>query len=268
MDNIQALVLGAVQGLTEFLPISSSAHLILISHWMGWPDQGLFFDVWLHLATLLAVILFFLKPLWIHYSQRQPRPDTLTLPPYFLFKLALSCIPVALAGALAHHWVQTIRSPQFIALTSLGFCATLWLSLVLAKEKKSFEQWSWADAWWLGCFQALAILPGASRAGMTLTGAFLLGYRCPAAIWLTLLLGIPTIAMAESFELFMLLWHQVDIVFSYAHGLGFLSSFIIALICLKYLVQLRSRWQLWPFVAYRLLLGLTLYAQVHAWSGA
>ena len=175
MTLVQALVLGTVQGVTEFLPISSSAHLILVPWIMGWPDQGLTFDVVLHAGTLIAILTFFWQD-WYRMAAsffRRDREQEGTSSKLLLLVVGAT-IPGAVAGFLAQKTIETtLRSPFILSITLIGVALLLWLAERTARLNKEFERLSVADALSIGCAQALALVPGTSRSGITIaTGLF------------------------------------------------------------------------------------------------
>src|SRR5205809_1027515 len=160
MPLTQAVVLGVVQGLTEFLPISSSAHLILVPWLLGWEDQGLTFDVMLHAGTLIAILSFFWKD-WLTMISLVGRKDSLArrgaASPWLLFLIICGTIPAAVAGFLGQRTVETqLRSPLILAIAMMGVALLLWLAEKKAALKKGLGELSWGDAVSIGLAQALA----------------------------------------------------------------------------------------------------------------
>jgi len=206
MDWFQAIVLGTIQGLGEFLPISSSAHLILAPWLFGWDDPGLTFDVALHFGTLIAVFLYFGKD-WIKILKAGlGRPDKsfsgTYYPGNFLWLLVLATIPGALVGYLLEHQAETVfRNPLLIAITLsvVGFIL-FWADKRL-RSRKNLQEISWGDAVIIGSAQALAIVPGVSRAGSTITTALFLGIDRVSAARFSFLLSTPIIFGATVLKL-------------------------------------------------------------------
>lgn len=209
--ELRALVLGLVQGLTEFLPISSAAHLILLPRLLGWPDQGLAVDIAANTGTLLAVLLYFRRDLgalavsgwrgWRGPSPIEPPPpgesqdaiDTARLGPW----LFLGTLPVAVGGLFLADWVATSgRDPRLIAWTTLVFGIVLLVAdrraASLGRERsRELTVLRWRDALWIGVAQALALVPGVSRSGITITAGLFAGLSRPAAARASFLLAIP-----------------------------------------------------------------------------
>ncbi|MES2213022.1 MAG: undecaprenyl-diphosphate phosphatase [Pseudomonadota bacterium] len=259
MNIIQTLVLAVVQGITEFIPVSSSAHLVLISYWLGWADQGLLFDVALHCGTLIALLLYFrqavlqcIQEFFSWFTNPRNIPNTLA------FKLAVCSIPVMLAGAFGHHAIeQYCRSPQLLAYTTLGFGALLGVALLHRPGTLGYTDLSVKQVLLIGCFQALSLIPGTSRSGITLTACLLLGLPPQAAATFSLLCGIPTLIMASTYELV----HAQGVPIEHLNMifLGMVTSAVVALACIRLFLQWVGRYGLWPFVAYRMVLGLCLF---------
>src|SRR5207247_4460190 len=180
MTIFQAIIYGIVQGLTEFLPISSTAHLILLPWALGWPDPGLSFDVALHLGTLVALIIYF----WADWMaliasatgivrDRSKAPDT-----RMAMMIVGATIPGAIAGALFEHKVEdALRAPQVIALMMIALALVPVVAEVVGPRKKSLDEVSWGDAIIVGAAQALAIIPGVPRSAVTITPALFRGLQ-------------------------------------------------------------------------------------------
>jgi undecaprenyl-diphosphatase len=195
MTFFQAIILGVLQGLGEFLPISSSGHLIAVPWLLGWKEHGLSFDVALHLGTLVAVLYAFAGDWWrmgtsllrgLHRGQPFAEPGG-----RMLGLLALASIPGALAGKLLDDWAETtFRSPAFVAVAMAALGVLLWLA-DRTHGTRGADQISLAQALLIGCAQALALVPGVSRSGVTITAALFLGYRRDEAARFSFLLATP-----------------------------------------------------------------------------
>ncbi|HVQ27038.1 MAG TPA: undecaprenyl-diphosphate phosphatase [Planctomycetota bacterium] len=201
MSAARALVLGILQGLGEFLPISSSGHLIVVPWLLGWGDSGLAFDVALHLGTLVAVAFAFWRD-WLRLLQGGARgllsgrplanPDA-----RLLLYLAIATVPGAVAGVLLDEWAETVfRSPGLVALMMALMGAVLWAADRRAGAQSTAESVSFRDALLIGLSQALAIVPGTSRSGATISAALLLGHGREAAARFSFLLALPITAGA------------------------------------------------------------------------
>lgn len=262
MDWLQIIVLALIQGITEFLPISSSAHLILPTQLDLWPDQGLAFDVALHLGTLLAVMGYYRVELarfaasgWLLASKRQ-YDSHLDL----LLKICLATLPVVVCGFLLRAWVATeLRSVLVIAATTITFGLLLWGA---DRRRSTLTDVSWAHAAIIGVTQALAIVPGTSRAGVTITAALLLGLTRSTAARFSFLLSIPTIAGAGLLTTLDLM-DSPQVVQWLDLAAGSILAFVSAYACIHLFVRLVERIGMFPFVVYRLLLGGVLVAMVY-----
>lgn len=260
MSTIHVVYLALIQGFTEFLPISSSAHLILPSQLFGWPDQGPVFDVTVHVGTLLAIIVYFwrdiirlFKAWWQSVVHKQTSTDS-----HLAWMIVLATLPAIIFGGLFSHWIEVYtRSAGVIAATTLIFGALLgWVDLQ-APQRHDEKAIGIKHALYIGFAQALAIIPGTSRSGITMTAARQLGYTREAAARFSFLLSIPVILGAAtllSVEVahtpVTIPWHQL--------GLGFVLSFVSALICISLFLKWITRIGMLPFVIYRLLLGVAL----------
>ena len=206
MELLQAIVLGTIQGLGEFLPISSSGHLILVPWFFGWTDQGLAIDVALHFGTLIAVLLYFGKD-WVAilmtaFRRNVAGPFGMSYPSSFLWLLVVATIPGAVAGYVLEDYAETVfRNPLLVATTlSIVGYLLFWSDKHLHARKK-LQEISWADTLVIGMAQALAIIPGVSRSGSTITAALLLGIDRVSAARFSFLLSTPIIFGATVMKL-------------------------------------------------------------------
>lgn len=260
LDFIQAIVLAVVQGFTEFLPISSSAHLILVPRLFGWPDQGLAFDVAVHMGTLSAVVWYFRRDLlsmkgdWVASVARRETVGDSRL----AWGVILGTIPVGLAGLLLGDLIEAqLRSPLVIAATTIGFGLALWWADAVGAKSRTEHSLSWRDVLIIGCAQALALVPGTSRSGITMTAALALGLDRSGAARFSFLLSIPVIVLAGGLKLSSLLGqaHPVD---WQALLLGSVLSAVSAYICIDWFLKLIQRIGMMPFIVYRVALGVLL----------
>lgn len=261
MDIIEVIILALIQGLTEFLPISSSAHLVLPSQILGWQDQGLAFDVAVHVGTLLAVILYYRQQLasmtlsWLGSFNRKTETD-------FDGKLAwwilFATIPAGLFGLLGKDFIEEhLRSAMVIAATTLIFGFLLGFADMKAKQSQPMEKLGFKGAMIIGFAQALALIPGTSRSGITMTLGLMLGLSRANAARFSFLLSIPAIAMAGGY-LSLKLILQAQAVDWFDMGVGALLSFVSAYACIHYFLILVDKLGMMPFVIYRLCLGVGL----------
>ncbi len=257
MEFIQIIVLALVQGLTEFLPISSSAHLILVPIIAGWQDQGLAFDVAVHVGTLAAVILYFrttIKRLvidWLASLQQRKNVGESKL----AWAVILGTVPVGLAGLLFNDLVEIfLRSPLVIAATTILFGLLLGWADWIGKRNRHEQQINWRDTLLIGLSQTLALIPGTSRSGITLTVGLMLGLTREAAARFSFLLSIPVIFLAGGLETLKLIEAEQQTNWL-ALATGAAVSGISAYLCIFFFLKLLERIGMWPFVIYRLVLG-------------
>ena len=259
MSTIEVIILSIIQGITEFLPISSSAHLILPSAIFGWADQGIAFDVAVHVGTLLAVMIYFRQDIgnltvgWLKSIGGHHSTDS-----KLAWWVILATIPAGLAGLFAADLIETfLRSPWVIAVTTIVFGLLLWVADATAKQLVKMEQMGWQQALIIGIAQAFALIPGTSRSGITMTAAMLIGLDKLSAARFSFLLSIPIIVLSGGYQTTKLLSEptQYDIA---GILLGVVLSFISAYICIHYFLKIISRMGMLPFVIYRLLLGVGL----------
>ncbi len=259
MDTINAVVLALVQGLTEFLPISSSAHLILLPVIAGWEDQGLAFDVAVHVGTLSAVVWYFRRELlpmigdWFGSLRGTHTPNS-----RLAWAVLFGTIPVGLAGLLFNDLIELhLRSPLVIAVTTIGFGLLLWWADVTGSRQRNEHAIGWRDVLVVGVAQAFALIPGTSRSGITITAGLMMGLDRVAAARFSFLLSIPVIVLAGGLETLELL-EQGNRVEWLPIGIGVLVSAVSAYLCIRAFIALLQRMGMMPFVAYRLLLGVVL----------
>ncbi|GGO82161.1 undecaprenyl-diphosphatase 1 [Marinobacterium nitratireducens] len=259
MDFFQAAMLALIQGLTEFLPISSSAHLILPSQLLGWPDQGLAFDVGVHVGTLAAVVFYFRRDLtaligaWLA-SLAGRRSTEAALAWY----LALATVPAVLAGFFLNDLIEHYaRSILVIAGTTLIFGVLLWYADSRRTESRRLDTLGLRDAVTIGLAQALALIPGTSRSGITITAGLMLGLERQAAARFSFLLSIPIILGAGLFK-GMDLYKAGSVESWELVGFGALLAAVSAWVCITLFLSWLNRIGMLPFVIYRLALGVAL----------
>ena len=259
MEIIQIIVLALVQGLTEFLPISSSAHLILVPYLTDWPDQGLAFDVAVHVGTLTAVVAYFRKEInkmffaWVASLTGKHSEDS-----KLAWAVLIGTIPVGLAGLIFKDVIsEHLRTPLVIAATTIIFGLLLWYADWSAKRQRDEYSMSWKDIIVIGCAQAIALIPGTSRSGITITAGLMLGLTAPAAARFSFLLSIPVIILAGGVE--TLDYLKVASINDMSDLItGAVISAVSAYMCIHFFLKLLERIGMTPFVIYRLLLGVIL----------
>ena len=262
---LQAIILALMQGITEFLPISSSAHLVLTSHVAGWQDQGLAFDVSVHLGSLGAVVLYFRRDLLdlLYGSIDALRTRQLNAQSHVIFMLAIATLPILILGALVvlSGFDSHLRSPLVIAAANLLF-APLLLIADKRRGESRMEALDVRQALIIGGCQALAVVPGASRSGVTMMAALMLGYSRTEAARIAMLLAIPSILGAGLLTLTAASEAGTLPAFELL-AIGTLVSFAAAYASIAFLLNLVGRIGMTPFVVYRLVLGVVLFALLY-----
>ncbi|MGB0036722.1 MAG: undecaprenyl-diphosphatase UppP [Candidatus Acidiferrales bacterium] len=265
----QAIVLAIVQGLTEFLPISSSAHLIVIPNLFHWPDPGLAFDVALHAGTLLAVLLYFLRE-WIqltlcglgfHYPRRASEQMVIQNQRMFWYLVA-GTVPGGLVGYFFEHRIEeSLRSPVPIACATILIALVMWYAEYVARLDRHLQQVSLGDSLAIGTAQALALFPGVSRSGITITAGLFRGMTREAAARFSFLLSTPLIAGAAAKELPKLIhMHKagsLDMPLSHL-AISVAVSAIVGYLVIAFFLQYLQTRTLKIFIYYRILFGIVV----------
>ena len=260
MDPVQAIVLAVVQGLSEFLPISSSGHLVLIPHFFGWSDQGLAFDVAVHMGTLAALLLYFRRELLTMamaftnsvVQRTQTRDSRLA------WQLLVATIPVGLAGLLFDDYIEShLREPLFIACTLSFFGIVMYLADRFGRGTRDEFSVSWGQALIIGCAQALALMPGTSRSGITMTAGRALGLTRSAAARFSFLLAVPGIAAAGGYEGLKLVTSPNPVDWQ-PMVVGLVFAALSGIACIHLLIRFIERIGLLPFTLYRLLIAAVI----------
>ncbi len=265
MTILQIIVLAVVQGITEFLPISSSGHLILVPELTDWPDQGVMMDVGVHVGTLLAVILYFRKDVWrmfhafgqmLMLRKKYNQPER-----HLMLAVILSTIPVIIFGGLASMYdiSDMLRTTEVIGWTSIIFGILLYWYDVKSPVKLNISELRYGHALIIGFAQVLSLIPGTSRSGITMTAARGLGFSRTAAARFSMLMSIPTILAAATLQLLDYATNTDTNSASITELLwGTGLSFVSALVAIAALLKWLERSTMTPFVIYRVLLGVTL----------
>ncbi len=272
MDTFQIVVLALVQGLTEFLPISSSAHLILVPKLFGWQDQGLAIDVAAHFGTLLAILWYFrrdLHPLYSDWS-RSIRLRKTTGDSVLAWGVLIGTLPAAFFGYFLDDYSEQLRNPLIIASTTLIFGALLWYADASAQNKlrqmqkldagaqqKSEHQLDLKMILFIGFAQAVALIPGTSRSGITITAGLLMGMSRKAAARFSFLLSIPIILAASLLKTLDLSASPIHIDWFDVILVTTLSA-VSAYLCIYYFIRLLDSVGMIPFIIYRFFLGAVL----------
>jgi len=253
----QWLMLALLQGLTEFLPISSSAHLILASEWFGWPDQGQAFDTAVHFGTLGAILIYFRRDLAAMVVSFLDGRDTAGR--RLVVYLAAASLPALVIGYLGAEWFEAhLRRADIIAWATLLFAPLLYAADRFGRRRDELEMTGWRAVMAVGLAQTMALIPGVSRSGITLTAALAAGMTRQAAARFSFLLAIPLLAAAGGHGLWQIAaGHTPGIDISPALLAAAVSG-TTALITVHWFLKLIERVGLLPFVIYRLLLGMAL----------
>ncbi|MFT6967878.1 MAG: undecaprenyl-diphosphatase [Cellvibrionaceae bacterium] len=258
MDTLHIIVLALIQGITEFLPISSSGHLILPAGLLGWPDQGLAFDVAVHVGTLLAVLAYFRQTIinisgaWLTgFYKKEQTPDS-----KLGWYIILATIPAGFAGLVFNDFIEVhLRGTLVIALTTILFGLLLGWADYLGQLSKQHDltRLTITIVLIIGCAQALALIPGTSRSGITITAALFCGLHRQSAAQFSFLIAIPIIILSGGYKALELItdpityWNDIF--------LGIAVSAVSAFICIFYFMKFINRIGMLPFVVYRLVLG-------------
>jgi undecaprenyl-diphosphatase len=261
VDYLAAIVLALVQGLTEFLPISSSAHLILVPRFLAWEDQGLAFDVAVHLGTLLAVLWYFRDEVntifraWLLSALRRPYQHQEARLGWLLL---LATTPLVIVGFLAEDFVAgRLRSPLLIAAATAVFGVVLWLADLRRHDGDDPLRISLRAAMLIGLAQVLALVPGTSRSGITITAGLALGLSRQTAARFSFLLAIPAVGGASVLELAALLESPTPVSWD-AIAIGLSVAAASAYLCISWFLAAIQRVGMLPFMIYRLLLAAVI----------
>ncbi len=260
MSYLQVLFLSLLQGLTEFLPISSSGHLVLLPKFVGWPDQGLAFDVAVHLGSLIAVLWYFRADLtrMVRDLLAIPRGQGVSPDARLGLLVIVATVPVAVAGLVLGDFLEgNLRSAAVIAGTTAGFGILLWLADLWSRRHRRIESFGIGDALVVGCAQILALVPGTSRSGITMTAALAVGFDRESAARFSFLLAIPVILLAASYQTLKLItdpaptdWPQLAVAVA--------ASALAAYLCIGWFLRFVAKAGMLVFALYRVLLGIVI----------
>jgi undecaprenyl-diphosphatase len=258
---LQIVVLAIVQGITEFLPVSSSGHLILVPYFTDWPDQGLEFDLAVHIGTLTAIVAYFRKTLaamardWtLSVVQRREVGES-----RLAWAVLFGTIPAGVVGLVFRHDIETtLRSPLVVACTTLGYAVLLFVADRRTGQRNE-RSLGWLDVVVIGCAQALALVPGTSRSGITITAGLFRNLSREAAARFSFLLAVPVMTAAGLAEAAgyagATTSGPVDVR---AIVLGLAISAVTGFACIHYFLKWLTRFGMLPYVLYRLALGAVL----------
>ena len=256
MFELQYFLIGIIQGVTEFLPISSSGHLVLFAQLTNWEDQGLFTDIAVHFGTLFAVIIYLRKDIYYFFTnifQFKIFEDQI------IFKIILATLPAIILGYFIYDYVSLyFRSIQLIALSSIVFAIILFFADKVKMETKSWNKITYIEAFIVGLFQVLAFIPGASRAGVTITGTRLLGYDRLNAARFSMILSIPIILASMTLSCIYIFREKYVEVNLYQSFSASIIAFITALLSITFLMNFIKKFNFNIFIIYRVLLGILI----------
>ena len=254
---LQTIILSCTQGLTEFLPISSTAHIILIPKLFGWVDQGLVFDVSVHIGTLISVIIYFRYELYcmIRDSFFGIVNKNHTSSSKLLWLLMVSSVPVGFVGFFFKNICESyLRAEVIISFSTMIFAIILGVSICYSNLNRSEYTLNLFDAFFIGFAQILALIPGVSRSGITITAGLMIGLNYKSAINYSFLLSIPVILFAGLLEFI-----NMNLVFEFKLTIfAILCSSVVSYFTMHFFINLVDKFGLWPFVIYRLFIGILL----------
>jgi len=245
---IEIFILSIIQGITEFLPISSSSHLILASKYFNFDNQSLSLDVSLHIGSFIAVIFYFKKDIFNFFKNKE-----------LFFKIIISSIPVMIVGytLVKLNLIEQIRNIKIIGWTTLIFGILLYFSDKFSTAKMIKNNFNYKSALYIGFFQILSLIPGVSRSGITITAGRFLGFKREESVKISFLLSIPTLAAVSIFGIINLSSSD-NLNISLLNILSIFLSFIFSLITIKYFLKYIKNFSLNIFVIYRFVLGIII----------
>lgn len=260
MFELQYIIIGVVQGITEFLPISSSAHLVIISAVTDWDDKGIFTDIAVHVGTLGAVIVYlfsYIKKIFIDFFLF--KKNYIKKNNHFAIKIILATLPALIVGFFVYEYLlQYLRSLVVIGWASIIFAFILYFADNVNTSKKNWEELNFLEVIIIGLFQVLAFIPGASRAGITITGARIMKVRRDSAAIISMLLSIPIILASLGLSFFDILEEGRFLSDMTQPIIAALVSFITALLSIHIMMKILKYTNFNIFIIYRIILGITL----------
>jgi len=244
----EVIILSIIQGITEFLPVSSSAHLILVSKYFNFTNENLILDVSLHLGSLLAIIFYFKRELFNFINNKK-----------LFFKIILSSIPVIISGfiLIKLNLLDHLRNYRVIGWSTIIFGIFLYFCDRLKVEKSLDKDLNYTNALYIGFFQVLSLIPGVSRSGITMSGARFFNFSRVDSVKISFLLSIPTLGAASLFGIQKLITENSFYV-SYLNLLGIFLSFLFSYMSIKFLIKFLQKFSLTSFVIYRVILGFII----------
>ncbi len=247
---IEVLILSIIQGITEFLPISSSSHLILISNYLNFENQSLSIDISLHIGSFIAVITYFARDI-ISYSKNK----------LLFLKIIISSLPIMFFGyfLIKYGLTDQLRSIKIIGWTTIIFGILLYISDKFKVDKKLDKNFSFKSAILIGILQVLSLIPGVSRSGITITASRMLNFNRFDSAKISFLLSIPTLGAVTIFG-FNNLIQTENVNFSLLNFIAIILSFIFSFLTIKYFLKFIKEFSLYIFVVYRIILGVLILA--------
>lgn len=260
MTLLQIIVLAVVQGLTEFLPISSSGHLVIVPSVFDWTDQGLVFDIAVHFGSLVAVCTYFRTDVagLLRGAVDVVKGDLQTPRATMALAMGIGTMPAAVAGLFLASWIgDNLRSPGIVAGTLAFYGVLMALADRLGRQQRTIAGLKIVDALWIGMAQALALVPGTSRSGVTITAGLALGFRRQDAARISFLLSAPVILLATIYEFATLLAANTTVNWSDL-ALGAVISGFVAYLSIDFFMRFVNAIGLLPFAIYRLILAVVI----------
>ncbi len=273
MTIVQAIVLGIIQGLTEFLPVSSSGHLVFIPHLFGWTDQGLAFDVVMHVGTLVAVVVYFRDRLWgiVKSFVGRGHSESISVPlkreegsinnRKLGWLLLLTIIPAGIVGLFFGDAIEAnLRLPVVIGVGLIFWGVVLWIADYLSRKHgstKALKHVGWKEAVFIGCMQAIALIPGTSRSGITMTAGLFSGLSKKTAAEFSFLMSVPIIMIAGFVGILDMASASESVAFVPLTA-GFISSMLSGFVAIWGLMKILQKWSFMPFVVYRIVVGMLI----------
>ncbi len=266
MTTLNMIILAVLQGITEFLPVSSSGHLILFAKFSGFPDQGIEMDVALHLGSIIAVMLYFAGDIWYMISglvKGRLLPNFKYYGNKLFYLLVIAALPILIfGGAVKVFGTEWLRNTKLIGWNILLYGLLLWFVDKVSITALKIRNLAVKDAIIIGFAQCLAVLPGTSRSGITITAGRFLGLERREAAKFSLLLSIPTILAAGAYSMYEL-WQGGNMAALLQACDAVLYSFIFSFSAILFLMQWLKKWSFLPFILYRIVLGLLLLADAY-----
>ena len=260
IDLFHSIIMGIVQGLGEFLPISSSAHLVILPWLANFPTPGLTFDVALHFGTLIALLAYFFKD-WVlltraFFTSLAKKPSRYSYEEKMIWFIILGSIPAAVVGLTVEHYAETLfRNPLWVAINMAGFGLLLYAADQWGKKDKKMEGITLADAIWVGLAQSLALIPGTSRSGVTITAGMARRMDRTAAARFSFLLSMPAVAGAAVLKAKDFFAMDVNL----SAWIGIAVSAVVGYLAIKYMLYFLRTYSYTVYVVYRLIFAAVVF---------